>query len=84
MRFCERRMMSLERKGIKGRGRAAYNKGLRNIRERKKEKVTGDSRKYSLRISIFCVHHPRNCRVVKFKIIIYVGRVARMNVERFV
>jgi hypothetical protein len=67
MRFCERRMMSLERKGIKGRDRAAYNKGLRSIREPKKEKVTGDSRKYSLRISIFCAHRPRNCRVVQFK-----------------
>jgi hypothetical protein len=52
----EHRMMSLERKGIKGRGRAGHNKGLRIIHEIKKEQVTGDFRKYSLRISIICAY----------------------------
>jgi hypothetical protein len=37
VRLRERRMMSLEREGIKGRGRAGHNKGLRSIRETKKE-----------------------------------------------
>jgi len=45
MRLCERRMMSLERMGIKGRGGAGYNKGLRCINETKKEQVKGDCRK---------------------------------------
>jgi hypothetical protein len=54
MRLCERRVMSLERKGIKGRARAAHNKDPRSIHETKKKQVTGDCRKYSFRISIIC------------------------------
>jgi hypothetical protein len=70
MKLCERRMMSLERKEIKGRDRAGHNKGLRSIHETKKEQATGDCRKYSFRISIICAYPPppkKNCRVIKFK-----------------
>lgn len=58
MRLGERRMMSHERKGIKGRGHAGHNKGLRSIHETKKWQVTGECRKYSLRISIIYAYPP--------------------------
>jgi hypothetical protein len=69
MRFYERRMMSLEWKWIKGRGRDRYKKDRRRIQEPKDESVSGGWRKYSFRISIICAYNPlqkKNCRLIKF------------------
>jgi hypothetical protein len=71
VRLRERRMMSLERKGIKERGRAGHNKGLRRIHETKKEQVQGGCKKYSPPNSIICAYlpppPPKNCRLIKFR-----------------